>query len=90
MIDHHMPVPWMHLPVSCSAPANENTHVPDVSLVNDVREVLLLAVEGEAGAVHGEGEEEGGPGGRAADSQGGQVGQGLEEVEQLGHSPDSL
>ena len=55
-----------------------------------VREVLLLAVETEAGAVHGEGEEEGGPGGRATDRQGGQVGQGLEEVEQLGNSPDSL
>ena len=45
VIDHHMPVPWMHLPVSCSAPANENTHVSDVSFVNDVREVLLLVVE---------------------------------------------
>ena len=45
MINHHIPVSWTHLPVGCFASANDNTHVPDVSFVNDVREVVFLVIE---------------------------------------------
>ena len=53
-------------------------------------QAAALAVEAEAGAVHGQREEERLPGARAEHSQGAEVGQRLQEVEQLSHFPLTL
>ena len=53
-------------------------------------EGLEVAVEDEAGGVQGQGGQEGAPGPGPADPQGGQVHQGLAEVEDLSHVSPAL
>ena len=45
MINHHRPIPWVHLPADRITSPNDYAHILDVPFVNNISEVLLLVVE---------------------------------------------